>query len=71
MVPHHLRNLICPWQTKREILAQARTAEKILRSLQGQERAQFLQLDYPDRWAQSAEKPPSARVGAFDTYVPR
>jgi hypothetical protein len=51
LVPHKYRNIICPWQTKKDILTQAKTADKIIAWIgKDPERIEeFLMEHVPDR----------------------
>ena len=55
-VPAKFRNIINPWQSRREIRGQAKTAEKILGRMKDDPQAapQFLMEHVPDRvWSNS------------------
>lgn len=48
-VPPDYRNVICPWQTPREIRAQSKFLDRMFRKLDPFERRELLRLDSSDR----------------------
>lgn len=49
-VPPDFRNVICPWQTPREIRAQSKFAKKIWNSLSPEERVEIFKLREFRKW---------------------
>jgi hypothetical protein len=50
-VSSKFRNVLCPWQTERELRSQSKTIERMLKKLKltEEEERKLLRLDLPDR----------------------
>lgn len=49
LIPARYRNILNPWQTKRELRSQIKTLDKILKKLTDDERAPLTRELEPDR----------------------